>query len=144
MTNSVTSDKGDVGTACIIADLTKNGIKVAIPLSQHLPFDIIAINSSGKLFRVQVKYAKIIENGIVRVSTQTTLTSKKGNTAHNTNFDIVDVFAVYCPDNQNCYYLPKSKLMGVKNLWLRTDEQKQARKNANYAKDFQNLQTIFV
>ena len=38
-----TKDKGDLGVACVITDLMKAGIQVSLPLSEHLPFDLIAI-----------------------------------------------------------------------------------------------------
>ena len=54
--NHPTKNKGDIGVAQIIADLMKNGIQVCLPISEHLPFDLIAISPDGHfLKRVQVK-----------------------------------------------------------------------------------------
>lgn len=39
-----TKDKGDVGLGHVIAVLLENGIQVALPISEHLPFDCIAIS----------------------------------------------------------------------------------------------------
>src|SRR5687768_11768930 len=33
-----------------------NGVQVAIPLSEHLPFDLIAIGEGGAMRRIQVRY----------------------------------------------------------------------------------------
>lgn len=60
-----TKDKGDCGLAHVIADLFDAGIQVALPISEHLPFDCIAIHN-GSLSRVSVKY-RTEENGAVRV-----------------------------------------------------------------------------
>src|SRR6266849_5630383 len=51
-----TKDKGDEGLGQVIADLMTNGVQVAIPLSEHLPFDLIAIGEHGGMRRVQVRY----------------------------------------------------------------------------------------
>src|SRR5207248_5022232 len=51
-----TKDKGDEGLGQVIADLMTTGIQVAIPLSEHLPFDLIAIGEDGAMRRVQVRY----------------------------------------------------------------------------------------
>ena len=51
-----TCDRGDVAVAKTIADLTAKGIKIAIPLSAHLPFDLIAFDENYKSCRIQVKY----------------------------------------------------------------------------------------
>ena len=48
MTNCKTKDKGDIGLTQIIANLAQHNIKVALPISDHLPFDIIA---NGKMNR---------------------------------------------------------------------------------------------
>lgn len=37
-----TKDKGDKGTGNVIADLLSKGIQICLPLSEHLPFDLIA------------------------------------------------------------------------------------------------------
>lgn len=62
-----TKDKGDKGVGYVIADLLKNGYYVAIPLSEHLPFDLIAINNNGITKKISVKYRKIIR-GLVSVN----------------------------------------------------------------------------
>jgi len=51
-----TKDKGDEGLGQVIADLMTHGVRVAVPLSEHLPFDLIAIGEDGAMRRVQVRY----------------------------------------------------------------------------------------
>ena len=51
-----TSDKGDIAVAMVIADLTSKGIKISLPISAHLPFDLIAISEDYNLSRIQIKY----------------------------------------------------------------------------------------
>lgn len=40
-----TKDKGAIAEACVIADLTKQGHGVALPLGENMPFDLIAIRA---------------------------------------------------------------------------------------------------
>ena len=51
-----TKDKGDEGLGQVIADLMTSGVHVAVPLSEHLPFDLVAIDDGGVMRRVQVRY----------------------------------------------------------------------------------------
>src|SRR5438132_8772398 len=51
-----TKDKGDEGLGQVIGDLMTNGVQVAVPLSEHLPFDLIAIGEHGAMRRGQVRY----------------------------------------------------------------------------------------
>jgi hypothetical protein len=44
-----TKTKGDKGMGFVIADLLSKGIQVALPISEHLPFDLIAMNTDGQL-----------------------------------------------------------------------------------------------
>ena len=66
MIHNHTKDKGDLGLISIIRDLEIKGIKSCLPISEHLPFDLIAISPEGKLSRVSVKY-KIARDGKISV-----------------------------------------------------------------------------
>ena len=56
MASNHTKDKGDLGLGMVISDLLCHGIGVFMPLSEHQPFDVVAVNHEGKMSRVQVKY----------------------------------------------------------------------------------------
>jgi len=62
-----TKDKGDKGTGNVIADLLSKGIQVCLPLSEHLPFDLIAVKQDGSLLKVSVKY-RTLAKGCVYVA----------------------------------------------------------------------------
>lgn len=53
-----TKTDGDTGLACVIADLVKHGIGIALPLSEHMPFDLDAVSPDGQLSRVSVKFRR--------------------------------------------------------------------------------------
>jgi hypothetical protein len=52
-----TSEKGDIGTTQVIADLTKKGFTIFVPaVTESLPFDIVAYKD-GVFKRIQCKYS---------------------------------------------------------------------------------------
>lgn len=107
-----TKDKGDLGVACVIADLAKHGIDVALPLSEHLPFDLIAISADFGLAKIQVKYLSMRTNGTVQVPGRSNWTDRHGTHRRSHRPEEYDSVAVYCPDTDRCYYLPASEVQG--------------------------------
>ena len=100
---NITKLKGDIGLTQVIADLTKKGYEVSIPIAEHLPYDLIFHDfENNKLYRVQVKYSN--KNRIKGATTY--LTSKKGTVV--TNYEICDFeyYALYLPDISECVYIP--------------------------------------
>ena len=61
-----TKDKGDEGLGQVIADLMTHGVQVAVPLSEHLPFDLVAIDEGGAMRRVQVRYRASVDAAHLR------------------------------------------------------------------------------
>jgi hypothetical protein len=116
---NVTKDKGDIGLACVMADLMKCGIKIALPLSEHLPFDLIAVNNKGQLSRVSVKY-RTATDGSFEVSTCGVWSNRKGSHRRQVDISWLDAVAVYCPDTSTCYYIPISAFANKKSMVLRT------------------------
>ena len=146
MEKIITKDKGDIGVACIIADLTKNGIKVALPISEHLPFDLIAIDGDGKLSRVSVKYLSKDRVGTLQIPLRTISSNSQGYKIKHVDRSVVDAFAIYCPDTAKCYYLHQSSLGDTKNAFsLRIDQPTlQVRSNQiNWAKDYELCSVLF-
>ena len=50
-----TKNKGDLGVLKAQLDLFEQGFTVRVPLTEHLPFDLVAYKE-GEFRRVQVKY----------------------------------------------------------------------------------------
>lgn len=107
-----TKDKGDLGLAMVIADLTKKKYSVCLPISEHQAFDLIAVNEVGKLSKVQVKYREL-KNGTVEVPFRSVYSNGQGARAVINDFTLFDAYAVYCPDVEKVYYYPVS-LVGNK------------------------------
>jgi PD-(D/E)XK nuclease superfamily protein len=105
-----TKDKGDIGLACVMADLIKHDIPVALPVSEHLPFDLIAIHASGAMMKVSVKYRVMGKTGSVTVATRSIWNDRNGTHHRRHNPGDYDAVAIYCPDTDECYYLRASEL----------------------------------
>ena len=50
-----TKNKGDLGVVEAMADLTRKGWSIFVPLTEHEAFDLVAYRD-GRFLRVQVKY----------------------------------------------------------------------------------------
>jgi hypothetical protein len=114
-----TKDKGDQGLGFVIADLLRAGIQVALPLSEHLPFDAIAIAENGRMSRIQVKYRAATRGEVIYCQVFSSWADRNGS--HDTHFDPngCDALAVYCPEPAMCCYLRSSELQVRAALTLR-------------------------
>ncbi len=147
MKKIITKEKGDIGLTQVIADLTKNGINVALPISEHLPFDLIAISEDGKLSRVSVKYSG--GEDIVKINLRTISSNSKGYNVKQIDFNDIDSFAVYSPITNKCYYVNKNKIK-VKNTFsmrLIPVESKSVSKKTieklNFAESFKDVNNLW-
>lgn len=138
---NTTSDKGDIAVAMTIADLTSKGIKISLPISAHLPFDIIAINEKYNLSRVQVKYCTGDEKIIL--STRTISVSSI-ETIKRVNFDFIDAYAAYSPITNKVYYVNKDFLQNKKNsLTLRIKKNNYNDTRIHHAENFLDINTLW-
>jgi hypothetical protein len=112
-----TKNKGDLGLMMVMADLAAHDIGICLPLSEHMPFDLVAVSEAGNLSRVQVKYRKAKKNCVMLPLRSS---YSDGNGVHTRMIDRsqFDAFAIYCPDTKSVYYvrndeIPESYVSGV-------------------------------
>lgn len=99
-----TKDKGDLGVLKAQADLAEQGYIVLVPLSEHQAFDIVAYKE-GVFKRIQVKYRALDRTaGAIQVKLSTCWADRKGTHTSLVCPTSVDVFCVYCPETDECYY----------------------------------------
>ena len=122
--------KGDIGLTQVIADLTKKGISVSIPISEHLKYDLVA-EYKGKLLRVQVKYSKLNDDSFIAVKLKSVWSNKSGSHIIKRKQGDYDVLSVYCPDTAKIYYVKDNDFKTGTALYLRT-------RNDNVAKNLWN------
>ena len=117
----ITKDKGDLAVVKAIAHLLEHDIRVCMPLSEHLPFDFIAVMPDmTTLRRVQVKYRAPERDGILEIRFRGTYYDSKRIYAKPVNLDHIDCYAAYCPENDTLYYLRVDEIpQGSKLVTLR-------------------------
>lgn len=94
-----TKDKGDLAVIKVMADLAIKGYSCFIPISEHLPIDLIAAKAGETPIRIQVKYL-----GSNVISSKTSWNDKNGNHVKFYDKNDFDYFAGYLPDVDKIIY----------------------------------------
>ena len=102
-----TKMKADIGVAKVIGDLTVKGYVPCIPLSEHQPYDVVAISKTGDAFKMQVKYASLKSNGTVEVRFRSSWADRNGTHIRHYRKEDFDFYAVYCPEKDKVLYISK-------------------------------------
>jgi len=135
-------DKGAIAEAFVISDLTQQGFRIALPMGENLPFDLIAIRPDFGLLRIQVKYRSLDPNGTVSVKLASTWKNSEITRIVQYDLEVVDYFAVYCPETLRAAYIPSSELRDRKVIALRV---KPSRNNQSVGiRDFGMYETLKV
>lgn len=133
-------DKGDKGLAFVIADLLKNNVQVGLLISEHLPFDCIAISEANLLCKLSVKYRKV-KNNLISVALKSIQSDKNGVHIKKHDKQTYDAIAIYCPDTNECYYIRIDEVNQTINLRTNTSPYKMGR--IKYAKDYRDPKRLF-
>ena len=132
-----TKDKGDLGVLKAQADLNQQGYQILIPLTEHAPFDIV-IYKDSEFKRVQVKYKSTDRNGKLEIHFRTCWTDKNGTHMRAIDKDSVDLFCIYCPDTDECYYIDPKDFRGSASLRVETPKNTQS-KLVKHASDYRRV-----
>jgi len=130
-----TKEKGDLGVLKVQADLAMQGFMILHPLTEHAPFDLVGYKN-GEFYRIQVKFRKK-KKGVLSVPLKSSWTDKNGNHIKLMDKGEVDYVAVYCPDNDECYYF-NPKDFG-NEVSLRIDTSLHGQNNVHYASCYREL-----
>jgi hypothetical protein len=117
---------GDLGQNCVIGDLAKYGVGVAVLLSDNYPFDLIAV-AGLKTFKVQVRASSQIQGNAVNFNL------KKTNFYRGTE-DVytkeeVDIFALYNFVHHETYLLTFDECFEKKSIAIRRSKPKNNQSN---------------
>jgi hypothetical protein len=117
-----TKTKGDIGLVKVLSDLSDKGLDCLLPISEHLPFDLIAFDQdTGKTYKVQCKFKKKT-NGVIDVPIRTSHMTTTGSVSSRYNYGSFDVLAVYNPDTNTVYYVAEKELTDkTTSIKLRVD-----------------------
>jgi hypothetical protein len=135
-----TKTKGDLGVAAAVYDLTKKGFIVCQPMTEHAPFDLVAY-ANGQCLRVQVKY-RAVTDGYIEVPFKSSWADRHGVHVSLIDKDAVDVFCIFCPDNERCYYVDPRDFRTLARLRLVPASNNQ-RKGVVFAEDFTEIPERF-
>lgn len=131
-------EKGDIGVAKVIADLTVRRWNVCLPLTEHAKYDMIA-EKDGKLVRVQVRFTTS-KNGTIAVRLSSTWNDKHGSHRVNRKSGDYDLLAIYCPNTDLVYYAWDKDFSNTKAIQLRLDATKNNQAtNVRMASDYLTL-----
>jgi len=134
MASHHTKDKGDLGVLKAQIDLFEQGFTIFVPLTEHCPFDLVAYKN-GEFRRVQVKYRSLDRFGKVDVKFSTCWSDRNGTHTLPIDKTEVDIYCVYCPEADECYYLRPDDFGS--NVSLRVEMPKNGqRKGVNFAADY--------
>jgi len=100
-----TQTKGDLAELRVASAIRRQGHTVLVPFTESEQYDLGA-DTGDRFIRVQVKYAKLQDDGTVKVSCLGTNSSKTGN---NTTFyteDQIDGIAAFCGDLEQSFWIP--------------------------------------
>ena len=129
-----TKQKGDLGVLKAQVDLFEQGFTICLPHTEHAPFDLVAYRD-GEFRRVQVKYRTLGKTGALDVKFSTCWADRNGTHTAPVNKQEVDVYCIYCPDTDECYYLEPGKFGSNVTLRVETPKNSQS-KRVNFAENF--------
>ena len=128
-----TKNKGDLGVAKAHCDLVEKGYMVLFPTTEHAPFDLVAYDGI-RFIRIQVKYRSAV-NGSVQIRLENWWADRIGSHGMPIDKSQVDVFCVYCPDTDKCYYFKPENIKTYFSLRIETPKNNQL-KRVNLAENF--------
>jgi len=132
-----TKSKGDLGVLKAQVDLYEKGYMILLPHTEHAPFDLVGYKD--QVFkRVQVKYRNLNKKGILEVRFSSSYSTSQGVMTKFIDKCEIDLYCVYCPQTDECYYFnPKSF---HKSISLRVDTPKNNQMlNVKFAKNYREV-----
>ena len=132
-----TKEKGDLGVLKAQLDLFEQGYLILNPVTEHAPFDLVAYKES-EFKRIQVKYKSVDKTGSITVHFRSCWADKNGTHMHQIDKDALDIYCVYCPDTDECYYLDPKIYNRSVTLRVNSPRNNQAR-NVRLAADYRRV-----
>jgi len=129
-----TKTKGDLGVLKAQLDLYEQGYLILAPVTEHAPFDIVAYKD-GEFRRVQVKYKSLDKTGALTIHFRSCWTDKHGTHMSDVDKDLIDLYCIYCPNTNGCYYLDPMDFKKSVTLRVETPKNNQS-KNIRLLSDF--------
>jgi len=119
-----TKQKGDLGVLKAQVDLHQQGFQILNPLTEHAPFDLV-IYKDNHFRRVQVKYKSVDKTGALSIRFSSFWSDKNGTHERFANKNEIDLYCIYCPETDECYYFDPKKYNRSINLRVRAAKNNQ-------------------
>jgi len=132
-----TKQKGDLGVLKAQVNLYEQGFSILQPVTEHAPFDLVAYKA-GIFKRVQVKYKSLDKTGALTVHFRSCWADKHGTHMQSVNKDEIDLYCVYCPDTDECYYFDPRDYNKSVTLRVETPKNNQS-KNVKFTSDYRRV-----
>lgn len=129
-------NKGDLGVLKAQVDLAEQGFIVLLPLTEHAPFDLV-VWKNNEFKTVQVKY-RSARGGRLEVKMSTCWADKNGTHTNPIDKSSIDVYCIYCPETEECYYFKPSDVNKSMTLKIKTPKNNQ-KKGVNLASKFRRV-----
>lgn len=95
--------KGEIAQAKVISVILACGYEVFVPFGDHSAADLVA-HRDGRFTRVQVKYLTK-KKGVLPLQFRNVHCNSKGSQIKPIDKDSIDLFGIYCPDTDECYFI---------------------------------------
>ena len=137
MVHHHTKQKGDLGVLKAQVDLYEQGWLILQPVTEHAPFDLVAYKD-GLFKRVQVKYKSLDKTGAITVHFRSCWADKNGTHMQAVDKETIDLYCIYCPENDECYYLDPKDYDKSVTLRVETPKNNQSQ-NIRLAADYRGV-----
>lgn len=133
----LTSHPVDVGLrseGAILSELVRRGYCVLVPFGVNQRYDLV-LDCGGRLLKVQCKTGRL-RDGVIQVSTQSIQSNTRGTRIRSYAGE-VDLFIVYCTENERVYVLPADEVP-ARGMYLRVAPPRNKQcKRVRWAKDYE-------
>jgi len=112
------NEKGNIGLIKVIADLYSKGYHCFTPFDDHSPVDLISLDSTGQIRRLQVKYRSLSEK---RNSYELSARSVVNGKTIPIDRNLIDGWAVYLSDADKVVYISIDIMNGKGVHYIKPD-----------------------
>ncbi|HET9162384.1 MAG TPA: group I intron-associated PD-(D/E)XK endonuclease [Solirubrobacterales bacterium] len=126
-------DVGQRSEGAILAQLVRHGYRILLPFGVNQRYDLV-LESDGRFLKVQCKTGRL-RDGAVRFSARS-VQSNTACTRAKAYSGEVDLFSVYCPDNDRVYVIPVDEVPATA-MYLRVEPPRNRQcKGVRWAEDY--------
>jgi hypothetical protein len=136
-----TDQKGAIAELAITSAALKAGVDVYRPCFEGGRYDLI-FGVRAALLRIQCKWAGV-NNNVVTIRSYSSRRGSDGYIKHAYSSEEIDALAAYCPDLDQCFLIPISRIDGRPTVHLRVAPTGNHQvRGVNWAADFDFAATL--